>query len=188
MIDLLLIFLGAAYLENLVLAIYFDPQHDGPEPRPYVLLGSAGLLLVIATLWQAFPQAVPAPPQARTFELALAFMSSAIATALCLGDRLAWRGRSAEQRLRNLLPLLVANLAVLAFAALDHRRPHGLGETLAACLTLSLAFALATVAFSALRNRLLASDTPAAWRGTPIHLLTAVLMSLAAVGFAGIAQ
>jgi electron transport complex protein RnfA len=187
MIDLLLIFLGAAYLENLVLAIYFDPQHDGPEPRPYVLLGSAGLLLVMATLWQVYPQALPAPPQARSFELALAFMTSAIASSLCLGDRPAWRGRTADDRLRNLLPLLVANLAVLAFAALDQRRAHGLGETLAACLTLTLAFALATVAFTALRHRLLASDTPAAWRGAPIQLLTAALMALAAMGFAGIA-
>jgi hypothetical protein len=183
MIDLLLIFLVAAYLENLVLAVYFDRHLERPEPTPHALLAGAGLLLLLATLWQLFPQAVPAPAPARLFAFALAFMSNAIATALCVGDRPAWRGQDSAQRLRKLLPLLVANVAVLAFALLDHRRPHGLGETLATCAAATAAFAIAVLAFNALRHRLLAADLPAFWRGTPIHLLTAALMSLAAMGF-----
>jgi electron transport complex protein RnfA len=185
--DLLLLFLGAAYLENLVLALYFDPQQPQPVPRPTAMLASAGALLLVATLWHRFAAIVPAPAQARTFELALAFMTVAIAGALSVGDR-SWRESSANQRIRRCLPPLVANIAVLAFAVLDHRRPHPLAETLLACLGASVVFVLAMSAFAALRHRLQAADAPLLLRGAPIQLLTAALMSLAAMGFAGILQ
>ena len=50
----------------------------------------------------------------------------------------------------------------------------------------ALGFGLVLVLFSAMRERLEAADVPAAWRGAPIALATAGLMSLAFMGFAGL--
>ncbi len=49
-------------------------------------------------------------------------------------------------------------------------------------------FALVLVLFSAIRERLEAADIPAPFRGTAIALMTAGLMSLAFMGFAGMAR
>jgi electron transport complex protein RnfA len=47
-------------------------------------------------------------------------------------------------------------------------------------------FGLALLAFAGLRERLDSADLPAAFRGTPIALLTAGLMALAFMGFGGL--
>ena len=52
---------------------------------------------------------------------------------------------------------------------------------------LAMLIGLVLVLFSAMRERLEAADVPAAWRGAPIALATAGLMSLAFMGFAGMA-
>ena len=52
---------------------------------------------------------------------------------------------------------------------------------------LCLGFGLVLVLFSAMRERLDSAPVPAAWRGAPIALATAGLMSLAFMGFAGMA-
>jgi electron transport complex protein RnfA len=55
-------------------------------------------------------------------------------------------------------------------------------------LAASLGFGLVLVLFSAMRERLETADVPAAWRGAPIALVTAGLMSLAFMGFTGMAN
>ena len=47
-------------------------------------------------------------------------------------------------------------------------------------------FGLALLLFTALRERLALAGVPAAFRGTPIALITAGLMALAFMGFAGL--
>ncbi len=52
----------------------------------------------------------------------------------------------------------------------------------------SAGFALVLVLFAAIRERLDASDIPAPFRGTAIALVTAGVMSLAFMGFSGMAR
>ena len=49
-------------------------------------------------------------------------------------------------------------------------------------------FALVLVLFAAMRERLQAADVPRAFRGTAIALITAGIMSLAFMGFSGMAR
>ena len=184
MTDLLLIFLGAAYLDNLVLMKFFDVTMGTSKKVVAGIFVVAGLLLVLAAALNGFPQAWRLPPQATAYLHALAFMTTVMTVAQGFGAG-ARHSQPRLRRLRNHLPLLVANLAVLAFALLDERQAHGLLETAGFCLAASLTFYVALVLFSSLRERLEVADIPQTWRGTPIALLTAGLMSLALMGYVG---
>ncbi|MFY2764501.1 electron transport complex subunit RsxA [Arenimonas sp. MALMAid1274] len=84
------------------------------------------------------------------------------------------------------LPLITTNCAVLGVTLLNVQARHSLFDSVLYGLGASLGFGLVLVLFSAMRERLETADVPAAWRGTPIALTTAGLMSLAFMGFAGL--
>jgi electron transport complex protein RnfA len=85
------------------------------------------------------------------------------------------------------LPLITTNCAVLGVALLNVQARHSLIESIVYGLGASLGFGLVLVLFSAMRERLETADVPASWRGAPIALATAGLMSLAFMGFSGMA-
>ncbi|HEU0152623.1 MAG TPA: electron transport complex subunit RsxA [Arenimonas sp.] len=84
------------------------------------------------------------------------------------------------------LPLITTNCAVLGVALLNVQARHGLLESVLYGFGAAVGFGLVLVLFSAMRERLEAADVPAAWRGAPIALATAGLMSLAFMGFSGL--
>jgi Na+-translocating ferredoxin:NAD+ oxidoreductase subunit A len=86
------------------------------------------------------------------------------------------------------LPLITTNCAVLGVALLSVDQGLSLLETCFFAIGASLGFTLVLVLFAALRDRLNTADVPASMRGTPLLLLSAGLMSLAFLGFAGIGQ
>ena len=85
------------------------------------------------------------------------------------------------------LPLIAANCAVLGIALLNVTQSRSFVQAVFYGLGASLGFALALVLFAGLRERIVASDVPAPLRGPGILLVTAALMSLAFLGFAGLA-
>lgn len=181
MSDLLLIFLGAAFLENLVLARFFDHAIDPSGSVPYGLFAIVGALLLLVFAWPALPLKLPA--QAESYLGALAFVTCAVAVAQCGAGGALIRSRRSDSRVRKLLPLAVANAAVIAFAVFDQRRAHPLLETATFCFGASLAFQLIAMLFPSLRDRFEPPHVPAALRGLPITMITAALVSLAAMGF-----
>jgi electron transport complex protein RnfA len=84
------------------------------------------------------------------------------------------------------LPLITTNCAVLGVALLNLEKQHGLVESLVYGAAAAAGFGLALLAFAGLRERLEAADVPAAFRGTPLALITAGLMALAFMGFGGL--
>ncbi len=85
------------------------------------------------------------------------------------------------------LPLITTNCAVLGVALLNVQARHGLLQAVLYGFGAAVGFGLVLVLFAAMRERLDTADVPAAWRGAPIALATAALMSLAFMGFAGMA-
>ena len=83
------------------------------------------------------------------------------------------------------LPLITTNCAVLGVALLNVQARHTLIESILYGFGASVGFGLVLVLFSAMRERLDTADVPASWRGAPIALATAGLMSLAFMGFTG---
>jgi len=86
------------------------------------------------------------------------------------------------------IPLIAANCAVLGVTLLNVAHARSFLESLLYGLGTSTGFALALVLFAGLRERIVASDVPAPFRGPAILLVTAALMALAFMGFAGLSD
>ena len=86
------------------------------------------------------------------------------------------------------LPLITTNCAVLGLALLNSQRSDGFLAALVSGAGAALGFTLVLTLFSAIREKLAQADVPAPFRGSPVALLTAGLMSLAFMGFAGLVR
>ena len=84
------------------------------------------------------------------------------------------------------LPLITSNCAVLGVTLLAINQSLTLLETLVFAIGAAAGFTLVMVLFGALREQLEHALVPAAFRGTPLALISAGLMSLAFMGFQGI--
>jgi electron transport complex protein RnfA len=84
------------------------------------------------------------------------------------------------------LPLITTNCAVLGIPLLNITLRHNFIESLLFGFGSALGFTLALVLFAGIRERLEAADIPVHFRGTAIAMITAGLMSLAFMGFAGL--
>lgn len=84
------------------------------------------------------------------------------------------------------LPLITTNCAVLGIPLLNVALHHDLLESLLFGFGSSVGFSLALVLFAGIRERLDGADVPVAFRGTAIAMVTAGIMSLAFMGFAGL--
>jgi len=84
------------------------------------------------------------------------------------------------------LPLITTNCAVLGVPLLNVALHHDLLESLLFGFGSSVGFSLALVLFAGIRERLDGADVPVPFRGTAIAMVTAGLMSLAFMGFAGL--
>ncbi|MDS4019627.1 MAG: electron transport complex subunit RsxA [Candidatus Competibacter sp.] len=92
------------------------------------------------------------------------------------------------QALGIYLPLITTNCAVLAAALLNVQARHGFIASALYGFGAAVGFSLVMVLFAAMRERIAAADVPAHFRGPAITLITAGLMSLAFMGFAGLVR
>lgn len=87
------------------------------------------------------------------------------------------------------LPLITTNCIVLGVALLNIRQQNPTFiKALLTGLGAGLGFALVLVLFSAMRERINVADVPKPFRGSAIALITAGLMSLSFMGFAGLVK
>ncbi|MEI6412965.1 MAG: electron transport complex subunit RsxA [Pseudomonadota bacterium] len=86
------------------------------------------------------------------------------------------------------LPLITTNCAVLGAALLNFQEQRGLIASGLFGFGAAAGFSLVLILFSAVRERVAAADVPELWQGVPISLVTAGIMSLAFMGFAGLAR
>jgi len=93
-----------------------------------------------------------------------------------------------HQLLGIYIPLIATNCAVLGVALLNVREAQGFIQSVFYGFGAAGGFALVLVVFAAMRERLQAADVPLPFRGTAIALLTAGIMSLAFMGFSGMAR
>jgi len=84
------------------------------------------------------------------------------------------------------LPLITTNCAVLGIPLLNITQKHNFLESLLFGFGSSIGFSLALVLFAGMRERLEGADIPKNFRGTAIGFITAGIMSLAFMGFAGL--
>jgi electron transport complex protein RnfA len=93
---------------------------------------------------------------------------------------------SLYQALGVFLPLITTNCAILGVALLVVQKEYNLMQSVVYAVATALGFALAMVIFAGIREQLEFSAIPKAMKGVPIALVTAGLLAMAFMGFAGI--
>lgn len=92
-----------------------------------------------------------------------------------------------HQSLGVFLPLITTNCAVLGVALLNVNQDNGFLASAVYGFGAAIGFSFVLVLFSAIREHIDTADVPIAFKGAPIALVTAGLMSMAFMGFIGLA-
>ncbi len=91
-----------------------------------------------------------------------------------------------QQSLGIYLPLITTNCAVLGVPLLNLNNDYTFTESLLFGMGSAVGFTLVLVLFAALRERIECADVPHYFKGSAIAMVTAGIMALAFMGFAGL--
>ncbi|WP_394244646.1 electron transport complex subunit RsxA [Vibrio astriarenae] len=189
--DGLLVFLGAAFVNNVVLAKFLGLC---PFMGVSKNIGSAfgmgiattfviTVAATVAWLFDHFILQTMGLEYLRTIAFIVVIASVVQLTELYVQKN----SPSLYKALGVFLPLITTNCAVLGVALLVIQEEFSFLYTLLFSLGSSFGFTLVIVLFSGMREQLALSHVPEAMKGTPIAFLTAGLLSMAFMGFAGMA-
>lgn len=84
------------------------------------------------------------------------------------------------------LPLITTNCAVLGVALINVQNSYGILESVVNGLATAVGFTIAIVIMAGIREKIEYNDFPEPLKGMPIVLITAGLMSIAFFGFSGL--
>jgi electron transport complex protein RnfA len=86
------------------------------------------------------------------------------------------------------LPLITTNCAVLGVALLNVQEKNTFMESASYGFGAAVGFSLVLVLFAGMRERIAVADVPDVFKGAPIALITAGIMAIAFMGFAGLVK
>jgi electron transport complex protein RnfA len=84
------------------------------------------------------------------------------------------------------LPLITTNCAVLGVALTNVQDGYNFTQSVVAGFGTAVGYTIAIILLAGIRERIDESDVPAPFRGAPVVLLSAALMSIAFMGFSGL--
>lgn len=190
--ELGLILIGALLVNNFVLAQFlglcpFMGVTRQYQPAVAMGLATAFVLTVSAAVSHLLYYAVLVPLDVTYLRIVVFIV--AIASVVQATERVL---RATSPLLHEVLgiylPLITSNCAVLAVALLAIGQSLSFVQTLVYGIGAALGFSLVMVLFAALRERLEHAPVPAPFRGVPVALITAGILSLGFMGFAGLAD
>jgi H+/Na+-translocating ferredoxin:NAD+ oxidoreductase subunit A len=190
--ELLLIALGAALVNNFVLVQMlgvcpFIAGSQRVESALGMSLGVGLVLTVAAGAAQLVDRYLLRPYELSYLRLfALLLVIGVVVGVIDLAIR---RFSPILQRVLGLyVPLVATNCAVLGVALINTAASRSFVAALFYGTGAALGFGLALTLFAALRERVVLADVPIAFRGAPITFITAGILSLAFMAFAGFAR
>jgi Na+-translocating ferredoxin:NAD+ oxidoreductase subunit A len=86
------------------------------------------------------------------------------------------------------LPLITTNCAILGVTILAVQKQYGFFEALIYAVATGIGFTIAILIFASLRERLETAKVPKIFQGPAISLVTAAILSMAFMGFAGLVK
>ncbi|HEY5672373.1 MAG TPA: electron transport complex subunit RsxA [Malonomonas sp.] len=192
MVELLLILISAVFVNNFVLARFLGIcPFLGVSKKVETSLGMGMAVIFVMTVASVvtwFIQYFVLIPFGIEYLQTIAFIL-VIASLVQLVEMVIQKSSPVlYQSLGIFLPLITTNCAVLGVAVLNIQKDYSFVESVVFALGAGLGFTLAMVLFAGLRERLDLCPVPKAFRGTAIALVTAGLLSLAFMGFAGLVK
>ncbi|MCL2546546.1 MAG: RnfABCDGE type electron transport complex subunit A [Oscillospiraceae bacterium] len=186
--QLFILALGAILVENFVLTKFLGVcPFLGVSKRMDTAIGMGFIVTFVMTASAVVIFFVNAVLLRANLEaLRIAVFVLVVAAVVQLVDLILQKMASAlHASLSIYLPLATANCAILGVVLLSTAQDLNFIATVVYAFAAGLGFLLAITLFAGVRERLDFSDYPKAFEGVPIALITAGLLSMAFMGFAG---
>jgi electron transport complex protein RnfA len=187
-----LIFISAVFVNNIVLSQFLGIcPFLGVSKKVETALGMAGavaFVLTIATIFTFIIQKSVLEPLNITYLQTISFILIIAALVQMVEIILKKISPALYQALGVFLPLITTNCAVLGVAIMVIQKDFDLASSVVFAISTAIGFGLALVLFAGIREQLSMLNLPGGMKGIPSALLTAGLLAMAFMGFAGIVK
>ena len=188
----ILIFISAVFVNNIVLSQFLGIcPFLGVSKKIDTALGMSGavaFVMTIATIITYIIQKTVLEPFNIGFLQTITFILIIAALVQMVEIILKKVSPALYQALGVFLPLITTNCAFLGVAIMVIQKDFNLLESVVFAISTALGFGLALVLFAGIREQLSIIKLPKGMEGTPISLVTAGLLAMAFMGFAGIVK
>jgi Na+-translocating ferredoxin:NAD+ oxidoreductase subunit A len=189
--EYVLIIISAVFVNNIVLSKFLGIcPFIGVSGKVETSLGMAGavtFVMTIATIVTYLIQTYVLEKLGIGYMQTITFILVIAALVQLVEIILKKVSPSLYQALGIFLPLITTNCAVLGVALLAVQSDFDLMKSVVFAIANSAGFGLALIIFAGLREQFELVNVPAAMKGVPIAFITAGLLAMAFMGFAGIA-
>lgn len=186
------IIIGAIFVSNIVLAQFLGIcPFLGVSGKISTSVGMSGAVLFVMTLatlvtWLIYVYVLV--PLGITFLQTISFILVIASLVQMVEIILKKISPPLYQALGIFLPLITTNCAVLGVALLTQSKNYDLLQAIVFAVANAIGFGLAMILFAGLREHLNLMQVPKGMRGVPIALVTAGILAMAFMGFAGMVK
>jgi electron transport complex protein RnfA len=188
----ILIFISAVFVNNIVLSQFLGIcPFLGVSKKIETALGMSGavaFVMTLATLITYIIQKTILEPFNIGFLQTLTFILIIAALVQLVEIILKKSSPALYQALGVFLPLITTNCTILGVAIMVIQKDMNLIESVVFAISTAVGFGLALVLFAGIHEQLGMTRLPKGIDGTPISLITAGLLAMAFMGFAGIVK
>ena len=188
----ILIFISAVFVNNIVLSQFLGIcPFLGVSKKIETALGMTGavaFVMTIATIITYIVQKTILEPFEITFLQTITFILIIAALVQIVEIVLKKISPALYQALGVFLPLITTNCAILGVAILVTQKDMNLIQSVVYAISTAIGFGLALVLFAGIREQLSMVKLPKGIEGTSIALITAGLLAMTFMGFAGIVK
>ncbi|MGD9977213.1 MAG: electron transport complex subunit RsxA [Bacteroidales bacterium] len=190
--EYILIIIAAIFVNNVVLSQFLGIcPFLGVSNKIETSLGMAGavtFVIVLATIVTFLLQHYVLNPLGIGYMQTIVFILVIAALVQMVEIILKKLSPALYQALGIFLPLITTNCAVLGVAILVIKKNYNLLEGVVYSAATAIGFGLALIIMAGIREQLELANIPKGMKGVPIALLTAGILALAFMGFAGIVK
>ena len=180
--ELILIAIGAALVNNVVLSQFLGIcAFLGVSKKMDTAAGMGGAVIFVTSLIYKFILAPAELDYLKTIVFILVIAALVQLVEMFLKKTIP----SLYRALGVYLPLITTNCAVLGVALINVQKDYTILQGTVYGLATAIGFTIAMVLMAGLREKMEYNDIPESFKGMPIVLLTAMLMSMAFMGFSG---
>lgn len=188
--ELLLILIGSALVNNVVLSQFLGLcPFLGVSKKTSTAVGMGSAVIFVITIASALTSLVYSyilVPSDMEYLQTIVFILVIACLVQFVELVLKKYSRGLYNSLGVYLPLITTNCAVLGVALINVQEEYNLLTSVVNGFGISTGFTIAIVIMAGIRERIEYNDVPKSFQGSPIVLITAGLMAMAFMGFAGV--
>lgn len=190
-LELILLMIGSAFVNNVILSQFLGLcPFLGVSKKVETAAGMGAAVIFVITIASAVCSAIYLlllEPLGLTYLNTIVFILVIAALVQMVEMFLKKTSPALHKALGIYLPLITTNCAVLGVALTNVQNEYTFTQSVVAGIGTGLGYTIAIVLLAGIRERIDESSIPAPFRGAPTVLLAATLMSIAFMGFGGLA-